>query len=304
LCFLFVFLINWNSNLAYLDDGLDSSMSDNNFLLLRSQNKKNLKASTGSKVQVMSQPQTSSNNVACLMQPTSTTFAEVHFVVSCPETATIHIEYHTGKKGKEYHSPDFVVSPGEQKSIILSNLVPSSFYTCEVGTLAYRVGCDFSTAPLPMLGATAFSVAIPGLNNYDIFPSEYTCANPNAYSPPVIWANVPPGTQDLFLTFTEGDPFLGVRYLWAQYNINPAALSGLAARSTEGLSAYPFKAPCSAGNGWRPILVTLYALQYPLQQRTVSVPVSAEDLVKLIENKNLAIATATFRAMYCHNECW
>jgi len=327
LCFLFFFLITLNENSASLrksgyyefTDKFD--LSENSFLPLQSQNMRSLKGKPSTKKEskdinpkIITQSSSKyGDGSGCVAEPTSITFAEVHFEVSCPMTSTLHITYSTGPNGKQYQSPDFVVSAGENQPIVLSNLVPSSLYSCRVGSGA----CDFTTAPFPKLGATAFNVLIPGLQNYDIFPIEYTCDNPSASNPPVAWTNVPHGTQDLFLTFTEGDPFLGVRYVWAQYNIDPTILSGLDASTTDGLTAvwedshkakhYTYHSPCASGPGWRPILLTLYALQYPLQlamgSSDTAASSTAEDFVNFISNNNLAIATATFRVMYCHIGC-
>jgi len=248
-------------------------------------------------------------------QEVSSTTAKIH-VVCLAMIPAFHINY-AFDHGKRFVTPNQIIHPEQPEFIVLTNLVPSKKYLCEAVSGATT---QFITLPAEPVPNNAFAVWIQGVNAYDPLPLEYSCLSvygKDAPSPPLKWVKAPIGTREFMLTFTETDPLNGIRYAWVLYNISRNTWT-LEQNTTVGIAAgtdgggqhtriYRYWPPCSAGEGWRPITLTLYALSTSLVQALGNswdtYAPDAELVVDFVNTQNIYLSRAFFSVVWCHYDC-
>jgi len=245
----------------------------------------------------------------------SSTTAKIH--IGCLVTVLdFHLKCNFAH-GKRLTTPDQTIYSDQPEFVVLSNLVPGKKYMC---TGFSGATTKFNTLPAEPIPNNVFSVWIPGVNDYDPLPVEYTCLSGYekfSPSPPLKWANAPAGTREFMLTFAENDPLNGVRYEWVLFNIS-GNTSSLQQNTTLGIAAgtdgggehsriYRYWPPCSAGAGWRPVTLTLYSLSTSLVEILGNpfdiLATDAEVAVDFVNTQNITLSRAFFSVLWCHYEC-
>lgn len=139
-----------------------------------------------------------------------------------------------------------------------------------LGFILPLAGCGLFSSGVTITDPSVMSVSEAAFPN-SVMPERFTCASSEAISPPISWADAPPGTKSIALVVDDSDAPITPYVYWVVFDIGPgtsALLQGQlppGARQARGTAGYDHYAPPCPGPGGHDYRFTVYALNTVLK---------------------------------------